>query len=279
MVSVASGADALRKLQDTRPDVIFMDYMMPEMDGLEACRAIVNNPVTASIPVIMTTSNDTPEFRKRGIASGASGFLSKGLEDRELDNVLDSVTDKTGSLRESTKGVAVDTTRVELDEQTLKLIRDQAINAARRASEEYFTGQLPGLEEQVIQVAENAARKAVAGIAPASGQAPGAGAGDAAIAELESRLNNIFNEKQLRSVVQRLIREEAGRSGTMSTTSGRSERHGPSGFGRFMRSLLILILLIAAAYAVIVMGFPESTLANHVESMVGALVETIRSRL
>lgn len=264
VVSVASGADALRKLQDTRPDAIFMDYMMPEMDGLEACRAIVNNPKTSSIPVIMTTSNDTPEFRKRGVASGARGFLSKGLEDRELDNVLDSVVESAAE-QKITGGMEMETGRVEIDEKTLSMIRDQAINAARKASEEYFTSQLPGLEEQVIQVAESAARQVAA---PAGERSLTGSANIDELKVLRERIDNIYSDKQLRSIVQRVVREESGGSGGGSRAPDRREVPSRSGFGRFVRTVLILVILIAIAGAAIVYGLPDSPLAAQIQEAI-----------
>ncbi len=264
----------MRKLQDTRPDVIFMDYMMPEMDGLEACQAIARNSATSAIPVIMTTSNDTPEFRKRGVASGARGFLSKGLEDRELDNVLDSVV-RPGPEPQPKREPAMASTRAELDEQTLAMIRDQAINAARRASEEYFTGQLPGLEEQVIQVAEAAARKAVAGVsAGATPTAPGADADQ--LAALQRRVDNLYNDKQLRSAVQKMVREESGGSSGGSRSRRRTER-SPSGFGRFVRNVVILGVLLVAAYLVVVIAFPGTPLAISLEGLVDGAIRRLTS--
>lgn len=268
---MASGADALRKLADTRPDVIFMDYMMPEMDGLEACRAIVGNPATAAIPVIMTTSNDTPEFRKRGVASGARGFLSKGLEDRELDNVLDAVVDVPEPAPAREAPAAVESARVQLDEATLAMIRDQAINAARRASEEYFTGQLPGLEEQVVQVAENTARRAAGG-----GHAPAADGDE--LHALRSRLDNLGNDRALRSAVIKIMREESGgsrrpRPDAVASSQREAHRRGSSsGFGRLLRNLLLLAILAVIAYFVIVMFFPDSSLALRLSDLVAALL-------
>jgi CheY-like chemotaxis protein len=278
VVSVASGADALRKLQDIRPDVIFMDYMMPEMDGLEACRAIVNNPATAAIPVIMTTSNDTPEFRKRGVASGARGFLSKGLEDRELDNVLDSVAD-SGVQPGVSKGATMENNRVELNEQTLAMIRDQATNAARRASEEYFTGQLPGLEEQVIRVAETAALNAVAGKAASGASSSTSNLDGELLRVLQKRIDNLPNDKQLRAAIARMIREESVASDTVDHTRQRAMRSGSassapsSGFGRWVRRLLILAVLLGAAYVIIVTAFPDTPLAIQLQAFVDSLLQ------
>ena len=261
VVSVASGADALRKLQETRPDVIFMDYMMPEMDGLEACRAIVGNSSTSNIPVIMTTSNDTPEFRKRGVASGARGFLSKGLEDRELDNVLDAVS---GTKLEQTMGGDMVGGKVEIDEETLAWIRDQAINAARQASEEYFTGQLQALEDQVVSVAENAAKQAVGGAAPAES---GGGSGND-VRMLEQRLNNLHKDKQLRATINQLIQASGGTGNSSSAGSGSSG----SAIGRFFKRIIFVIMLLIVIYFLLTMFLSDMPFVVQLQETVTSLL-------
>jgi len=277
VVSVASGADALRKLQETHPDVIFMDYMMPEMDGLEACRAIVNNPATASVPVIMTTSNDTPEFRKRGVASGASGFLSKGLEDRELDNVLDSVT---GLNLDQSVGGTMEAQAAKLDDETLAWIRDQAINAARKASEEYFTSQLPGLEEQVVTVAENAARKVAGGV---GGDQGGGQAASLDMQQLEGQLGSMLSEPKMRQVISQIVREESGGAtkapaapAAASVAAMPAPRKG-GGFGRFIKLLFSLIVLLVIAYFVLTMFFAHLPITAMVEGWVSMVMAKIQS--
>ena len=52
-----SGAEALEGLQEKAPDLILLDLMMPEMDGLEVCRRLKSNDSTASIPVIFLTAS------------------------------------------------------------------------------------------------------------------------------------------------------------------------------------------------------------------------------
>ncbi len=271
VVSVASGADALRKLQETRPDVIFMDYMMPEMDGLEACRAIVNNTATSQVPVIMTTSNDTPEFRRRGVASGASGFLSKGLEDRELDNVLDAVS---GIKLEQTMGGDMVGGKVEIDDETLAWIRDQAINAARQASEEYFTGQLQALEDQVVSVAENAAKQVLGDASPVRGIGGGSGVGD--VRALEQRLENLHTDKQLRAMINQLIKDSAGGYRADNKVGGSSS--SGSGIGRFFKNLLLIMVLLVVIYFGLTMFFAELPFVVQLQETVVRLIEQLQKR-
>lgn len=244
---------------------------MPEMDGLEACAAIVNNPTTAHIPVVMTTSNDTPEFRKRGIASGASGFLSKGLEDRELDNVLDGVS---GSKIDQKAGGVMTTGSTELSEETLSLIRDQAINAARKASEEYFTGQLPGLEEQVVKVAENTARRFAGS---------GSGGGDIAggdLLKIRDRLDNLQHDPQVKAMVAKMISEESAIfKGTAShAQAAYNEPTGGSFFGKLIKTIFFLLVIAGAGYWALTMFMPDHPITAMVSGLVTPLLDSIMNK-
>ena len=68
-----SAEDALAYLSTARPDVIFMDHMMPGMDGFQAVRAIKDNPATATIPIMMYTSQEGELYVGQARALGAVG--------------------------------------------------------------------------------------------------------------------------------------------------------------------------------------------------------------
>lgn len=72
-----SGEEAIDYLKDNQPDAIFMDHMMPGMNGLEAVQRIRENPHTSVIPVIMYTSQDGEEYKKNVISCGVTGILAK----------------------------------------------------------------------------------------------------------------------------------------------------------------------------------------------------------
>jgi len=63
--TASSGHEALDFLKGHVPDVIFMDFMMPDMDGYEVTGMITADPHTAAIPVVMCTGHDTPQDRAR----------------------------------------------------------------------------------------------------------------------------------------------------------------------------------------------------------------------
>ena len=86
-----SAESALEYLNDHRPDVIFMDHMMPGMDGFEAVSAIKNNPDTATIPIMMYTSQQGEVYVGQARALGAVGVLPKTVEPVEVSKVLASL--------------------------------------------------------------------------------------------------------------------------------------------------------------------------------------------
>jgi CheY-like chemotaxis protein len=91
-VDTAESAEAaLDYLIDHRPDVIFMDHMMPGMDGFEAVTAIKNNPDTATIPIMMYTSQEGELYVGQARALGAVGVLPKQVEPVEVSKVLRSL--------------------------------------------------------------------------------------------------------------------------------------------------------------------------------------------
>jgi len=77
--TVESAADAIDYLKDNRPDVIFMDHMMPGMDGFEAVKHIKNNPKTAVIPIMMYTSKAGDIYLSQARELGAVGIISKTI--------------------------------------------------------------------------------------------------------------------------------------------------------------------------------------------------------
>ena len=72
-----SAEDALDYLARQRPDVIFMDHLMPGMDGFQAVKAIKANPATATIPIMMYTSQEGELYVGQARALGAVGVLPK----------------------------------------------------------------------------------------------------------------------------------------------------------------------------------------------------------
>jgi len=89
--SAADGLQAIAMTKRQRPDVVLMDVVMPNMNGFEATRALVNDPQTAAIPVIMMSGTEQVSDRVWGIRLGAKGFLAKPINKEELLSKVRSV--------------------------------------------------------------------------------------------------------------------------------------------------------------------------------------------
>src|ERR1700754_537892 len=79
---------AIEDLASHRPDVIFMDHLMPGMDGFQAVQAIKNNPLTATIPILMYTSQEGELYLGQARALGAVGVLPKQIKPTDVSKVL-----------------------------------------------------------------------------------------------------------------------------------------------------------------------------------------------
>ena len=79
---------AIEYLTSHRPDVIFMDHLMPGMDGFQAVQAIKSNPLTATIPIMMYTSQEGELYLGQARALGAIGVLPKQIKPTDVSKVL-----------------------------------------------------------------------------------------------------------------------------------------------------------------------------------------------
>jgi len=82
--TAVDGFDALAKIADHRPDVIFVDIMMPRLDGYQTCALIKHNRTFKDTPVIMLSSKDGLFDRARGRIVGSEHYLTKPFTKDEL---------------------------------------------------------------------------------------------------------------------------------------------------------------------------------------------------
>ena len=94
-VTAVDGFDALAKIADTRPSIIFVDIMMPRLDGYQTCALIKNNSVLKHTPVIMLSSKDGLFDRAKGRIVGSDQYLTKPFSKDEL---LTAIRDHVGSV-------------------------------------------------------------------------------------------------------------------------------------------------------------------------------------
>ncbi|OYY74378.1 MAG: pilus assembly protein PilG [Gammaproteobacteria bacterium 28-57-27] len=82
--SAVDGFDALGRVSAFDPDLIFIDVLMPRLDGYQTCALIKNNPRFRAIPIIMLSSKDSIFDKARGRIVGASDYLTKPFTSEEL---------------------------------------------------------------------------------------------------------------------------------------------------------------------------------------------------
>jgi CheY-like chemotaxis protein len=82
--TASNGLEALERVAADPPDLVLLDVMMPELDGISTLRILKDDPQTRLIPVVLMTALNAVEDRVRGIEAGADDFLSKPVDEREL---------------------------------------------------------------------------------------------------------------------------------------------------------------------------------------------------
>ncbi|MEZ0121523.1 MAG: twitching motility response regulator PilG [Candidatus Reddybacter sp.] len=91
VVTAIDGFDSLAKIIDVVPDVIFVDIMMPRLDGYQTCALIKNNNEFKQTPVIMLSSKDGLFDKAKGRIVGADEYLTKPFSKNELFEVLERI--------------------------------------------------------------------------------------------------------------------------------------------------------------------------------------------
>lgn len=91
----ASGQEALVKINEKPPDIMLLDWMMPNMSGPELTRRLRKNPVTASIPIIMLTARVSEDDKVTGLNAGADDYIVKPFSPRELIARISAVLRRT----------------------------------------------------------------------------------------------------------------------------------------------------------------------------------------
>ena len=92
VVTATDGFDALAKIADTKPDIIFVDIMMPRLDGYQTCALIKNNSEFKSTPVIMLSSKDGLFDKAKGRIVGSDQYLTKPFSKSELLETIQAHT-------------------------------------------------------------------------------------------------------------------------------------------------------------------------------------------
>lgn len=77
---IASGAEAMGRIVATRPDLVMLDVMLPEVSGYEICRRLRRDPALRAVKVLMMTARGSAQERDRALGLGADGFIAKPFD-------------------------------------------------------------------------------------------------------------------------------------------------------------------------------------------------------
>ncbi|HEX5748234.1 MAG TPA: response regulator [Archangium sp.] len=89
LLTARDGEDAVETALAEHPDIIFMDVLMPHVDGFTACQTLRAHERTRDIPIIMVTTRGEPQNVQRGFASGCSDYITKPFNVNELLDKLE----------------------------------------------------------------------------------------------------------------------------------------------------------------------------------------------
>jgi two-component system phosphate regulon response regulator PhoB len=121
LLEAVTGLEALHFDRSSKPDLIILDLMLPEMDGLTVYRNLREDPRTKSIPVIMLTARGRLEEKITGLELGADDYLSKPFSPKELMLRVRNLLRRTNPLQGSS---VVEIGPFSLDKSALKLHLD-----------------------------------------------------------------------------------------------------------------------------------------------------------
>ena len=81
---IATGAGAVDLIREQQPDLVLLDVMLPEVSGYEICQKVRQDPGLSGVKILMMTARGSAMERRKGLAMGADGFISKPFELKEL---------------------------------------------------------------------------------------------------------------------------------------------------------------------------------------------------
>lgn len=97
VVTVTNGREAVEQFLAEKPTLALLDVMMPEMDGLEACRRIKSYPRFQSVPLYLVTARAMAQERERGLEAGADDYITKPFANKELLERVKQVFQEAGA--------------------------------------------------------------------------------------------------------------------------------------------------------------------------------------
>ena len=153
-----SGEDALRVLTLDQPDVIFLDHLMPGMDGFQTLKQLKQNPSTTHIPVFMYTSQSAMKYQEEAKALGAEGVITKQIKREKLYLLVEKATAKR-DLQYGYTSVANGTSIPEITSEPLVSSPNVVPIGKKSKKKDLLEQEVTDLENQVAELKATIASK------------------------------------------------------------------------------------------------------------------------
>ena len=135
VIEAVDGQQAIEKASQFLPDIILLDMMMPEKDGLQACREIRERTPTQSIPIILLTARADEETKLASLSAGASDFLAKPFSTTELHVRIKNLVESHQYQRKLSKqNQVLETTIEQLKDTETQLVQTEKLASLGRMS-------------------------------------------------------------------------------------------------------------------------------------------------
>jgi signal transduction histidine kinase len=135
VLEAVDGRQALEMAEQSLPNIILLDIMMPEMDGLDVCRALRQNNATASIPLILLTARADEETKFDALQLGANDFLAKPFSVTELHARIKNLIESHHYQRKLSKqNVALTSAIEQIKETEMQLVQSEKLASLGRLS-------------------------------------------------------------------------------------------------------------------------------------------------
>ncbi|HVU26821.1 MAG TPA: ATP-binding protein, partial [Verrucomicrobiae bacterium] len=135
IVEAADGLQALQKIEEYPPNIVLLDLMMPEMDGLEVCRELRKRAATAALPVILLTARADEETKFEALEMGANDFLAKPFSSAELHVRIKNLIESHDYQRKLSKQNEALTSAIDqIKETEMQLVQSEKLASLGRLS-------------------------------------------------------------------------------------------------------------------------------------------------
>ncbi len=135
VVEAVDGQQAIEKANQFLPDIILLDMMMPEKDGMQACREIREHTPTANIPIVLLTARADEQTKLAALSAGASDFLSKPFSTTELHVRIKNLVESHQYQRKVSKqNQVLESTIDQLKETETQLVQSEKLASLGRMS-------------------------------------------------------------------------------------------------------------------------------------------------